>query len=819
MLNYVPLLLFVLSLFPVSRVGAQARDTTLWDTDGYVSAIARTGNTIYVGGNFARVGPRVGSGVVVNRSDGQRIGKALRFTGPYNWMQGNVFASVADGNGGWFAGGDFSVTQDGTTWKYLVHILPDGRLDAAWRPNPDREVSKLALSGDTLYAAGGFSVIGGEARTYLAALGATTGKALAWQCSVSYIVSGITPAKGRVYLHGEFSYVNGQPRSGAAAVDQRTGALLAWNPNVPGNIMALEVSGDSVILGGGFSKVGDQDRSYLAAVDTTTGRATGWHPDVDDAVWDLAVSNATLYAGGTFSRVNQTSRNRLAAFSVATGKLTPWNPALEGNHVSFVDAKEGTLYVAGSFNRIDGTYRNFVASFDAAGGQLTPWNPSTSSGVLTVSPSPNGVFIGGTFRNANCVNRNGLAAIDALTGEATAWNPDPKAHVLMSAPSVGALEVVGDKVYVGGYFSAMGGEPLDNLAAIDVLTGKALPSWKPNPDGPVSLLKAHGDVLYVAGQFYRIGGQEKRTFVALNRRSGRLTGWTPAVVDVRAIVATNEAVYVGGGFYYTTGGKERRLIAALDPVTGQAFDWGPQIPYSNSGDVITSLAMTGNTMYAGGEFTFPHKGQKKYNLLAIDISSGQATDWDGHVGFMVYALAATSNLVYVSASSYINGISGRMFAALDATTGLITDKGPTVSATSTTLTLWNDVLYVGGEFVTTPEGGFQFAAFGRKVIAAPNYIQGTITTANRPGCAKDGTEKALANILVAAEPGPYFGLSDSLGNYTIAVDTGTYVVRQVLPDDPGRVITQTCPATEAPRIVAFKTYNNTVAGQDFGNQV
>jgi uncharacterized repeat protein (TIGR01451 family) len=819
MLNHVPLLLFLLSLFPVSRLAAQERDTTLWDTDGYVGAIARAGNTIYVGGNFSRVGPRVGLGAIVNRSDGQRTGKALPFTVPYRWVAGSVSASVPDGNGGWFAGGDFSITQDGTTWKHLVHFLPGGRLDATWQPNPDREVSELALSGDTLYAAGGFNRIGGAPRTYVAALDAATGKALAWQCSVSYLVSGLTLGQGRVYLHGEFTQVNGQPRSGVAAVDQRTGALHAWDPKVLGNVMALEVSGDSVILGGHFSKVGDLDRSYLAAVHATTGRATGWRPDVDGGVWDLAVSNATLYAGGTFSRVNQTGRNHLAAFSIATGKLTPWNPALEGDHVSLVDAMEGTLYVAGLFNRIDGEYRNFVASFDAAGGQLTPWNPSTSNGVITISPLPDGVFIGGTFRNVNCVNRNGLAAIDALTGEATAWNPDPKPHVMVSAPSIGALEVVDNQVYVGGSFSAIGGEPLGNLAAIDVVTGKALPSWNPNPNGAIGVLKAHGDVLYAAGWFYHIGGRQRRDFVALNRRSGKLTGWTPAVADVGAIAVTDQAVYVGGSFRYTAGGKSRRLVAALDPVSGQAFDWGPEIPYTNSADVVNTLSINGNTLYAGGVFTLPHNGQQRENLIAIDIPSGQVTPWNVQAGFQVYALVATGNLVYVSSSSYINGISGKMFAAVDATTGELTGAGPVIGGHSTTVTLWNGVLYVGGEFVTDERGSFYLGAFGKKVLAAPNYIRGTIATANQPGCAKDGTEKALANILVAAEPGPYFGLSDSLGNYAIAVDTGTYVVRQVLPDDPGRVITQTCPASPATHTVAFKGYNNTVAGQDFGNQV
>ena len=43
---------------------------TLWETDGPVHAIVRSGDTIYLGGEFSRVGPHTGSGVALSSTSG-----------------------------------------------------------------------------------------------------------------------------------------------------------------------------------------------------------------------------------------------------------------------------------------------------------------------------------------------------------------------------------------------------------------------------------------------------------------------------------------------------------------------------------------------------------------------------------------------------------------------------------------------------------------------------------------------------------------------------------------------------------------------------
>src|SRR5438445_10469522 len=49
---------------------AQTVDTTLWVTDGSVRSTVRDGSTIYIGGEFTRVGPNTGGGAAIDASTG-----------------------------------------------------------------------------------------------------------------------------------------------------------------------------------------------------------------------------------------------------------------------------------------------------------------------------------------------------------------------------------------------------------------------------------------------------------------------------------------------------------------------------------------------------------------------------------------------------------------------------------------------------------------------------------------------------------------------------------------------------------------------------
>src|SRR5205085_1705597 len=124
-------------------------------TDGPVWAVAPTAGAVYIGGSFTHVGPRTGAGVGIDASTGRN----LRLPE----IVGTVYAVAPDGSGGFYVGGAFTVVG-GIARTNLAHVLADRSVDPTFDPGPNRIVRALAVSGSTLYAAGEFTSIGGQAR-------------------------------------------------------------------------------------------------------------------------------------------------------------------------------------------------------------------------------------------------------------------------------------------------------------------------------------------------------------------------------------------------------------------------------------------------------------------------------------------------------------------------------------------------------------------------------------------------------------------------------------------------------------------------------
>jgi sugar lactone lactonase YvrE len=102
-------------------------------------------------------------------------------------------------------------------------------------------------------------------------------------------------------------------------------------------------------------------------------------------------------------------------------------------------------------------------------------------------------------------------------------------------------------------------------------------------------------------------------------------------------------------------------------------------------------------------------------------------------------------------------------------------------------------------------------------VRPQNVLTGTIFQDLNGNCTREPTELALPNITLVAQPGNYYGLSDENGRYTIAVDSGTYTVQQLLPPyEVARAITPLC-VTAAK--LHFPAYGAVASGPDFGNQV
>jgi hypothetical protein len=100
-----------------------------------------------------------------------------------------------------------------------------------------------------------------------------------------------------------------------------------------------------------------------------------------------------------------------------------------------------------------------------------------------------------------------------------------------------------------------------------------------------------------------------------------------------------------------------------------------------------------------------------------------------------------------------------------------------------------------------------------------NTITGNIFRDDNGNCIINTGEIGLSGITVVAEPGNYYAFTDSIGRYTINLpDTGTYSVRQLIGQDKGRIVEQTCPANQSAQQVRLVTRGDTAKNINFGNR-
>jgi PASTA domain-containing protein/beta-propeller uncharacterized protein DUF5122 len=678
-----------------------SRPDTTYMTNGTVSAIARAGNTIYLGGNFSEVGPRTGPFAAIDATTGKTVAGLPKASG------GGVDAVAGDGASGWYIGGYFTHVG-GVARNGLAHILANGSVDAAFNPNPNGQVDALMYFGATLYVGGDFTSIGGQTRHDLAQLDAS-GSATSFNPAPDRPVQALAAHSGTplhpstLFVGGDFHSIGGQARAGIAELDL-SGNALSWNPGEGGAVSALAVTGSGlaplhVYAGGQFQAIGGQPLRYFAELDAT-GAATSFNPNADGTVSAIAVSGSTVYASGYFRSLSGQTRNYIGAVDSTTGAATSWNPDAD-LYVTSLAVSGSTVYAGGSFASIGGQNRNHLAALDATTGAATAWNPDASGGVEALAVSGTDVYAGGRFASIGGSARSNLAAISAATGAPTSWNPGANGAVYDLVVSSGV-------VYAGGQFTTAGGAVRSHLAALDSSTGQAT-GWNPGADYAVLALAVSGSTVYAGGFFTSVGGQPRKSIAALDKTTGTATSWNPNASDwVDAILVSGGTVYVGGEFGLI-GGATRHYLAALDPTTGNATAWDPE-----ADGVVHALAISGSTVYVGGEFT--HVGTYLRNVLAAIETSGTVDPWDPHVSASsVNALAVSGSTVYAGGDFRLVAAKVRRgVAAIGASTGVATSWNPApFGGLPAALVAYGDgSIYVGGGFTSMDLAAQQgFASF------------------------------------------------------------------------------------------------------------
>ena len=554
-----------------------------------INALAVSGNTVYVGGMFSSIGGQSLNNLAKLDASGTGAADANWSPNPGMYVPFCVqLSALAVSGNTLYVGGMFSsIGGQSITNLAKLDAGGTGAADANWNPNPSFRVYALAVDGGSVYVGGSFTSIGGQSRNNIAALDVSgTGTATSWNPNANGQVSDLVVSGSLVYVGGGFTSIGGLSRNGLAALHQSDGlADASWDPNPNSGVGALAVGGGQVYVGGSFTSFGGVARSNLAAVSTATGIPTPWDPNARGVVYALALKNGALYAGGNFTTMGGQTRNMLAAFSTATVQLDAnWNPGASGQVNALAVNSDGSLvYAGGVFTSIGGQSRNIIAALNPAGtsGTATSWNPVANSfGVNALAVTDTTVYAGGGFTSIGGQTRSNLAALSASTGLAdTTWNPSPDSSVRALT-----LSADGNTLYVGGNFTSIGGQARNRIAALSTSGTGTASSWDPNADNNVYALAVNGSTVYAGGhQITRIGGQSRNLVAALDATTGAATAWNPNLtgdsiyvfnglvrsVMALAVSADGNTAYVGGAFA-AIGGNSRSTLGLFKTAASNA---------------------------------------------------------------------------------------------------------------------------------------------------------------------------------------------------------------------------------------------------------
>lgn len=333
------------------------------DAGDDVNALALQGNTLYAGGYAGTYGAVVRQQIAALDL---ATGEPTSFDpGDY----GSVTAITPSDTGTLYVAGGF-VEMGGAYRPYLAEIDAVTGAPTSWQP-PEffpPSIYGITYSADTVYVGGEFDeVYGGPYRYSLAAVTRSTGALLPWDPVANYFVYDVLYHHGVVYAAGGFTNVGGANRRAFAALDPISGQATAFDLNLTADSNArvdeMQLVGDTLYFVGDFDTVAGQPRGSGAAYDLATSSLLPWNPACSQA-YSLALADGVAYIGGPDMRFGGVVRNFAAAVDAGTGALLGWDPApfsvLEGGlyatgFVHTAVAHGGYVYLGGDFVDIAGS--------------------------------------------------------------------------------------------------------------------------------------------------------------------------------------------------------------------------------------------------------------------------------------------------------------------------------------------------------------------------------------------------------------------------------------------------------------------------------
>lgn len=596
----------------------------------WVSALAVSGDILYVGGVFSATGDGSMKDLVsiarYNTTNGTWSGLTRR------GLSGFVYALALSGDD-LFVGGVFDQTGD-LVLKDLGNIARYDTNTNTWYALPQQglndRVNALEMYGDDLYVGGDFVQTGDRALKNLGRIARYDTQYDTWHALPN---QGVRPGPNgaasvrALEMSGSDLYVGGALFGTADGSIQHIGNILRYNtttdtwhalPNQGLNdyVYALEASGGEIFVGGTFNKTVDwslKDLDGIARLQTAAGT---WRAlplkGMNDTIRALALSEDDLYAGGDFNQSGDGSLKTLgniARYNITTNTWFPLAKGLDGT-VHALAVSGDNLYVGGEFTATgDGNLNNLggVARYDMKAGKWFALPRQGLNGTVYVLEAfRDNLYAGGAFTGTVDSMLNNLGNIARYDPAANEWYAMPNQGF---NSYVYALEGSGENLYVGGAFTGTIDTSLQELGGIsryNTTDGKwhSLPNKGIN--GTARALEMLGDDLYVAGFFAQTGDTSVKNLGNIARYNTKDGKWYALPNQglnywIFALDVLGHNLYVGGWFS-RTGDKTLQDLGNLARYDSNTGKWHP---LANKGVdyIVLALEVFGNDLYATGYFS------------------------------------------------------------------------------------------------------------------------------------------------------------------------------------------------------------------------
>jgi hypothetical protein len=267
----------------------------------------------------------------------------------------------------------------------------------------------------------------------------------------------------------------------------------------------------------------------------------------------------------------------------------------------------------------------------------------------------NTVYAVGSFTKARPPGAAVGAATEVTRGNILAYNITTGNLITSFDHTLDAqgLRVVaspdGSKIYVGGDFTTVDGQPRDHIAAFSTATGALDPNFHPDVSNSVRAIATDGTTVYYGGNFFNVDGRTRTRLAASDAATGALSlTWKPSADDdtvyALALSPDDTRVIVGGRFQQLNA-QTHIGVGAVDTVTGASAPWSSTPIPAKSGtnfSYVTDLQVQGDTVYAGDDGEGGHWFDGRW---AANVNTGALVWLDNCYG-ATYSVVPIGQVLY-----------------------------------------------------------------------------------------------------------------------------------------------------------------------------